>query len=128
MYTTKLISRIEITRGDTLMISRQLTDTDDNVLTINEKTDEINFTIRKNMDSDVLLHKDLTDGIKLRENGIFDITILPKDTEEMEFGVYGFDIEVTIGKDEEMPFVRTVNSGTIELLEDDYSRPTEGGV
>lgn len=124
----KLISKYGITRGDTLLISRRLTDNEGNVLNVNPATDAINFTIRKNMDSEVLLHKDLTNGIVLRNDGIFDITILPKDTESMGFGTYGFDIEVTIGKEEDTPFVRTVNSGTIELLEDDYSRPEKEGV
>lgn len=122
---SKLISRIEMTRGDTQYIRRKLTDEEGNILTLNPETDKIDFTVRQNIESEVLIHKDNDNGINIEEDGIIEIVLTPEDTETLEFGEYGFDIQVTIGKDESVPFVKTPNSGTINLLEDDFSRPLE---
>lgn len=123
----KLISNIEITRGDTCYVARQLFDEEDNILILNPVTDTVNFTVRKNMESEAVIHKDLSDGITIKDDGVIEIIISPTDTQDLDFGEYGFDIEVTIGKDEEIPFVKTVNSGKFILTDDDYSRPIKVG-
>ena len=123
----KLISNIEITRGDTCYVARQLFDEEYNILILNPETDTVNFTVRKNMESESVIHKDLSNGITINDDGVIEIIISPADTQDLDFGEYGFDIEVTIGKDEEIPFVKTVNSGKFILIDDDYSRPIKVG-
>ena len=115
---------MEFVRGDTFIISRYFQDKDGNELILNKDTDEINFTVRKSVYSEVVIEKNIND-IEILEDGKYRIILNPKDTEQLDFGEYGYDIEIRIGKDEENPFVRTVESGTIELLSQDYSRPNE---
>lgn len=116
---------MEFVRGDTFIISRYFKDKDGNNLILNKNTDEINFTMRKDIYSEVAVIEKHINDIEILEDGKYRITLNPKDTEQLEFGEYGYDIELIIGKDEENPFVRTVESGTIKLLEQDYSRPNE---
>lgn len=113
---------MEFVRGDTYIISRYFKDKDGNNLILNKDTDDITFTVRENIYSKVLIQKNIND-IEILEDGKYRITLNPKDTEQLDFGEYGYDIELRIGKNEENPFVRTVESGKIQLLENDYSRP-----
>lgn len=113
---------MEFVRGDTYIISRYFQDKDGNNLILNKDTDDIIFTIRKDIYSEVVVEKNIND-IEILEDGKYRITLNPKDTEQLDFGEYGYDIELRIGKNEENPFVRTVESGKIQLLENDYSRP-----
>lgn len=115
---------MEFTRGDTFIISRYLKDKDDNNIIINKDTDDITFTMRKNLYSEIVVKKDIND-IEITDDGKYRIVLNPKDTEKLDFGDYGYDIELRIGKNEINPFVRTVESGQIELLGNDYSRPNE---
>lgn len=115
---------MEFVRGDTFIISRYFQDKDGNKLILNKNTDEINFTVRRDIYSEVVIEKHIND-IETLEDGKYRIILNPKDTEQLDFGEYEYDIEIRIGKDEEKPFVRTVESGTIKLLSQDYSRPNE---
>lgn len=115
---------MEFVRGDTFIISRYFKDKDGNNLILNKYTDDISFTMRKDLYSEIVAQKNIND-IEILEDGKYRITLNPRDTEQLDFGEYGYDIELRIGKDEENPFVRTVESGTIKLLEQDYSRPNE---
>lgn len=114
---------MEFVRGDTFIISRYFKDKDGNNLILNKNTDEINFTMRKDIYSEVAVIEKHINDIEILEDGKYRITLNPKDTEQLDFGEYGYDIELRIGKNEENPFVRTVESGKIQLLENDYSRP-----
>lgn len=107
---------ISFVRGDTKLISRIFKDKDDNILIFNKETDKMNFTVRRYINSEVSIHKNL-DSIIVDEEGKYTIIINPEDTENLSFGTYGYDIELTIGD-----YVRTVESGTFTLLEYDYSR------
>lgn len=120
----KPVSRnIEFVRGDTFYISRYFKDKDGNTLQINAETDEITFTMKQSVDSSTaLIKKTLSDGeITISEDGKVRITLNSSDTKSLDFGKYGYDIEIIIGKDEENPFVRTPESGKIKLLNKDFS-------
>lgn len=109
-------------RGDTFYISRYIEDKEGNKLILDKKKDELNFTVRRNVESEILIEKHIED-IEISEDGKYKITLNPSDTENLDFGSYGYDIEIRIGKAEEEPFVRTVENGKLKLLEYDYSRP-----
>lgn len=112
------IGIINLVRGDTHYISRIFTDKDGNKLTFNTSTDQINFTVRKNINSEAVIEKKISDITKDSE-GKYTITIEPEDTEDLDFGKYGYDIEIRIGND----FVRTVESGSFIISPYDFSRP-----
>lgn len=115
---------MEFVRGDTFYISRYIQDKDENNLILNKETDELSFTVREDIMKEIIIEKHL-DNIEVAEDGKYRITLHPKDTEKLDFGTYEYDIEIRIGKDEENPFVRTIETGTIRLLPHDYSRPKE---
>lgn len=115
---------MEFVRGDTFYISRYLQDKDGKALILNKETDEITLTVRETIDSDIVIEKHIED-FEITEDGKYRITLQPKDTEKLDFGKYEYDMEIRIGKDEENPFVRTIESGVISLLPLDYSRPKE---
>ncbi len=118
---------IKFVRGDTHYISRYFTDREGNVLKLNPKTDQVNFTIRKKSeDETVVLKKDFSNGIEIAEDGKCRIVINTNDTEHLELGKYGYDIEIRIGVNEENPYVRTPEVGILKLTKD-YSRPPIGG-
>ncbi len=114
---------IEFVRGDTYYISRYFKDKQKNPLNIDPETDDITFTMKQNVDaSTVLIKKTLSDGgITIAEDGKVRITLNSRDTKDLEFGKYGYDIQITVGKDEVNPFVRTPESGKIKLLSKDFS-------
>ena len=115
---------MEFIRGDTFYITRQLTDKDGNALILNKETDEISLTVRENIESEIVIEKHIED-FEITDDGTYRVILHPKDTENLEFGVYEYDMEIRIGKDEKNPFVRTIETGTVRLLPYDYSRPKE---
>jgi hypothetical protein len=122
-----MAKKIEFRRGDTFYISRYFKDKNGNVIKVNPDTDQINFTVRKDSEDDELvIKKDLSNGIQVFEDGKYRIIIDPKDTQNLSLGKYGYDIELAIGVSEEHPFVRTPETGSIKLTKD-YSRPAVGG-
>lgn len=119
--------KIKFVRGDTHLVSRYFTDEEGNILRPNPSTDEINFTVRKSIESEIEELKKTISDMTINENGKYTIKINPTDTDKMEFGEYHYDIELRIGVNEEEPFVQTVESGIFKLLPYDYSRPTKNG-
>ena len=77
--------------------------------------DEIYFTVKHTFtDRMYLFQKKLsTGGIRLTENGNYQFTIQPKDTDKLPFGDYVFDIEVVRGSDIKQTFV-----GHLKLTEE----------
>ena len=55
--------------------------------------DQIDFTVRRNAFSEVAIHKTVTD---FSENSAV-IPINPEDTENLQFGPYVYDIQLTYG-------------------------------
>ena len=122
-----MAKKIEFVRGDTRYISRYFTDKNKNVLKLNPDTDQVKFTVKTDSEDETeIIKKDLSNGIQVFEDGKYRIIIDPKDTQKLNLGKYGYDIELTIGVNEEHPFVRTVETGIIKLTKD-YSRPSIGG-
>ena len=78
--------------------------------------------------STTLIKKTLSNsgGITIANDGKVIIAINSSDTEDLDFGKYGYDIEIIIGVNETNPFVRTPESGRIKLLNKDFSRQSGG--
>ena len=104
---------MEFIRGDTAKYRFQRFDAEGNV--IQTPADAIYFTVKVNGYTDeVLLQKKLED-MEFDENYYYHITILPEDTDNLDYGTYRYDIEViqdgvkttTVGEliiDEEITF------------------------
>lgn len=101
---------IEFPRGDTLPLSIEITDSDGEVL---EPTagDEVYFTVKKSYRSqDVIFQKRYSRGEIVFENNEFVFCIEHKDTAELSYGRYYYDIQIKSGD-----FVKTLLIGMMTL-------------
>lgn len=105
---------LEFTRGDTQILKLQIKDLDGNILKLTEN-DELYFTLKQNANSEeVLLQKTLkNNGINLKEDNFYYITLKPEDTSNLGYGTYTYDIEVKSND-----FVKTLILATITLTEE----------
>lgn len=85
---------IAMKRGDAENICFTVLDSEDNPISF--KPDNIYFTVKRYADDhDPLIQKHLLDGsIQDMGEGTYQFKIEPKDTNELKFGKYVFDIEV----------------------------------
>lgn len=80
---------ISITRGDTGKFEIRILDAYKNIYTL-EEGDTILFTVKKDTEtSDVLIQKNS-----------LDIRIDPIDTQDLKYGIYKYDIQVTLANGE----------------------------
>lgn len=98
----------EFPRGDTLALTFNVTDTNkDNLVDF----DEIYFTMKKSYSTqEFILQKRLTKGDIVFEEGQFNMVLSHKDTANLSYGKYVYDIQV---KSEE--YYKTICIGTIQL-------------
>ena len=82
------------------------------------------FSVKKRYtDRDVIFQKKLSDGSILFDGaGTYTVMILPEDTEDLEFGVYEFDVEVVKTDSYKRTF-----TGTLELTREITHRNNEDG-
>jgi hypothetical protein len=83
---------MEITRGDykTFRFERK----NKNQEVIMEKPEKMYLTIKNNSyEKKALIQKTLDDGIEF-EDGVYRVTFLPEDTDNLSFGDYIYDIEI----------------------------------
>lgn len=106
---------IEFPRGDTFMYGFELVDAKKNPLNLTPQEAEIYFTCKKNENtSDVIFQKKFSTGeIQFVENGVYCLTINSKDTNELNYGTYGYDVTVKSGD-----FVSTCIIGKITLTKE----------
>ena len=79
-------NKIQLTRGDTAILSVSITSPDGTEYTL-EEGDIIRFTVRKTPKSgDIFISKTLTEK---------EIPLSTDDTKHMQFGTYFYDIELT---------------------------------
>lgn len=101
---------IEMTRGDTVPINFELVDIDNNPVTFNEG-DKLVFTVRRvakkdSKDINWLIQKEIV-------NGKFKIE--PKDTADLRYGLYKWDIEYQYNNGAD---IETVLNGQLKLTEE----------
>lgn len=107
---------LSMVRGDTLETTLTFTDADDNVIDITDWT--IFFTVKKeeyltdddDSEAEISKSETITDGT----SGQYTLTIDPEDTEEVDPGLYVYDIQIK--KDDGS--IQTVVIGNFEIIQD----------
>lgn len=106
---------MNFTRGDTEKFKFQRKDENDKpILT---KADEVYFTVKVSDITDkVVFQKRLSDDtITFTDDGYYHFTIEPKDTNNLNYGTYYFDIEVKLNTDN---YVKTIKKGNLEITKE----------
>ena len=95
-------------RGDTQSFELEITENNESVT-----VDSIYFTVKNDTHTDeVLFQKKLNDGITLT-NDVYNITIDPSDTDELDYGRYAYDIEIIKNS-----VKKTILVGILEISEE----------
>lgn len=104
---------LEFPRGDNQNLVIDLVDKTGNKIVLGN--DEMMYmTVKKNSrDKEYLFQKRLGDGIEKREDGKYVISIFPEDTNNLDYGSYGYDIELKLGS-----VVKTLGIYTLTLTEE----------
>ena len=104
----------EFPRGDTKVFKFQIKDNNSEILTL-APTDKLYFTVKKDPYSkNALFQKTVGSGIELKSDNYYHVTILPSDTNQLDYGSYGYDIEIKTATG----IVKTLTIGTITLTEE----------
>lgn len=104
----------EFTRGDTKVFKFKLQDKNGEELKL-ESTDRIYLTAKKSATStEVVFQKTLGNGIELKDDGYYHVTINSDDTANLSYGTYGYDIEIKTATG----IVKTLLIGSITLTEE----------
>ena len=109
----------ELIRGDSAVIEFELTDDNDEVIPLSD-IDTLILTARIHPDCEILFTKN-KENFNL-ENDIYSVEILPKDTQELDFNKFYFDVEITLTDG-----TRGTLLGRIELIKD-ITTHKSGGV
>lgn len=103
---------IEFPRGDTCPISFEITDAEKNPLDMSDA--EIYFTVKKNYNtSDIIFQKRLSKGEITVEDILGSLVVEHKDTAELKYGNYVYDIQFKSGD-----YVKTLAKGNISLTDE----------
>ena len=105
---------MNITRGDTKTFIFQRKDINNQVIA--QKPDEMYITIKRNTElQSFIIQKRLNDGSITydEETNYYSFTILPIDTNNLEYGDYKYDIEII-----EAGKVRTIKKGIFTIEEE----------
>ena len=108
---------MKIRRGDSKLIKFRRVDQNGEVLT--SLPTAMYFTVKDSPDGRLIFQKTLENGITFDdETFYYTVEILPTDTENLSFGRYGFDIEVTTEND----LIHTICVSYLDVLID-YTEP-----
>lgn len=99
-----MIKNFNVKRGDQFSFTITFTN-----LTADLST--MDFGIKKDYDSEILILKSLGNGITKLDAGKYQIIVNPSET-MLEAGLYDFDLRFTIGN-----VIKTPLSGTINIME-----------
>lgn len=105
---------LEFPRGDTKVFKFKLTDKNREELNLTS-ADKLYMTVKKDVNSNtVIFQKRIGNGIELKEDGYYYVTIYPDDTSGLSYGQYGYDLEIKTGTG----IVKTLVVGSITLTEE----------
>lgn len=105
---------LEFTRGDTKVFKFKLQDKNGVDLKLSN-TDKLFLTAKRNPKStSVSFQKTLNNGIELKDDDYYYVTINSDDTAKLSYGTYGYDIEIKTASG----VVRTLLIGSITLTEE----------
>jgi hypothetical protein len=95
-------------RGDTQSFELEITENNESVT-----VDSIYFTVKNDTHTEeVLFQKKLNDGITLT-NDVYNITIDPSDTDNLDYGRYAYDIEIIKNS-----IKKTIAVGVLDIKEE----------
>lgn len=104
----------EFPRGDTKLFKFKLKDANGEDLQLAEG-DKLYFTVKTSPNTSVVsLQKTLSNGITYGQDGYYHISITSDDTAELQYGQYGYDIELKTASGT----VKTLIIGTLTLTEE----------
>lgn len=104
----------EFTRGDTKVFKFKLKDKNGEVLNL-ASTDKMYLTAKKSATSkEIAFQKTLGNGIELKSDGYYYVTINSEDTANLAYGTYGYDIQIKTATG----IVKTLLIGSITLTEE----------
>lgn len=105
-----MYEKLEMTRGDTFRFKFQRKTENEEI--IYEKVDKMYFTVKKNRETKKsLIQKRLNHGITYdSETGYYHVVINPEDTDNLSYGKYYFDVEITKNN-----IVKTILLGTLQI-------------
>lgn len=102
----------DIKRGDTKVLRKfRPVDANGEVITLTN-ADKIFFTM-KNSNNIAVLKKTINNGIYLKDDGYYHITLEAQDTEDLPVGTYTYDIELDLNLNP--VYVNTLIEGEITL-------------
>lgn len=105
---------LEFPRGDTKVFKFKITDKNGEELTLTS-ADKLYMTVKKDANSNtVRFQKRIGNGIELKDDGYYHVTIFPDDTNHLSYGQYGYDIQINTATG----IVKTLALGTITLTEE----------
>lgn len=86
---------LEFTRGDTKKFKFRLRDKNKQPIEL-APTDKLYLTAKKDPNSNaIIFQKTIGNGIELKEDGYYHVTINPDDTNQLPYGTYGYDVQIT---------------------------------
>ena len=104
----------EFPRGDTKLFKFKLQDSEGKELSLTS-SDRLYLTAKKSSNStEIAFQKTLNDGIELKEDAYYYVIINSQDTASLDYGTYGFDIEVKTATG----IVKTLLIGSMTLTEE----------
>lgn len=99
---------MEITRGDYDVFKFKRTM---NGEVIETTPDKVYFSVKRSeYEDNFLFQKRLNDGIVIDEDFVYNVEIVPEDTNDLDFGDYVYDIEIVVG---DKP--KTINKGVFKI-------------
>ena len=100
---------LEFTRGDNVEFTIELVNNDGNQILL-EDDDKLYMTVKKNSrEEEAIFQKKIGNGIEKTEDGKYLITILPEDTNGLDYGEYGYDIQLIASGKKKTLGIYTIN-------------------
>ena len=98
------MEHIKMPRGDIRNIHFTVCDANDTE--VSKEFTQITFTVKANTSaSKIIIQKKLTDGAITKRGNVYSFSIMPEDTDNVDFGTYYYEIELIRGDQIHQTFV-----------------------
>lgn len=117
------MEHIKMPRGDIRNIHFTVCDANDTE--VSKEFTQITFTVKANTSaSKIIIQKKLTNGTITKSGNVYSFSIMPEDTDNIDYGTYYYDIELIRGDQIHQTFV-----GKLIITEEvTFAGDTEKGV
>lgn len=102
---------MQIIRGDTCPLKFQCKDGGGTPITT--VADAVYFTVKTSYDVEAVTFQKTLEDMTFDEDGTYHFEIEPSDTEELPYGTYVYDIEITRGDT-----VKTISQGQLKITKE----------